>query len=89
MKRNYLQQQKLQQQQQQQQQHQQQLQQQQASQMDGVIAVDEGLHAEHHHQPTTPHHDGYYSSQIPIQPHSTEFPSTERTMSFGRYLILA
>ncbi|KAI8642564.1 ATP-dependent Clp protease, ATP-binding subunit ClpX [Parasitella parasitica] len=86
MKRQYLHQQKLHQQQQLQQEHQQQLhqqQQQQAGNLDGVIAVDERHHAEHHHQPTTPHHDGYYSSQIPIQPHSTEFPSTERNMSFG------
>ncbi|CAO3618715.1 unnamed protein product [Mucor fragilis] len=75
MKRTYLQQQKL------QQQHQQQHQ--QAAHIDGVIAVDERLHAEHHHHPTTPHHDGYYSSQIPIQPHPADLPPTERSMSFG------
>lgn len=45
---------------------------------------EERIHAEHHH-PTLP--QDYYSAQLPLQNHTTEFPPvTERNLSYGKYI---
>jgi hypothetical protein len=48
-----------------------------------VAESEERIHAEHHH-PTLP--QDYYSTQLPLQNHTSEFPPTaERALSYGKY----
>ncbi|KAG2230784.1 hypothetical protein INT48_006806 [Thamnidium elegans] len=45
-----------------------------------IAEGEERIHAEHHH-PTLP--QDYYSNQLPIQNHTSEFPPNERALSYG------
>lgn len=45
-----------------------------------IAEGEERIHAEHHH-PTLP--QDYYSNQLPIQNRASEFPPTERALSYG------
>lgn len=57
--------------------------QQQKQQREREVAETEERHAEHHH-PTLP--QDYYSSQLPLQNHPTEFPPVAERISYGKYI---
>jgi hypothetical protein len=62
----------------------QQLQQQKQQREREIVEGEERTHAEHHH-PTLP--QDYYSTQLPLQNHTSEFPPSEGAMSYGKYYL--
>lgn len=51
-----------------------------------IVEGEERMHAEHHH-PTLP--QDYYSTQLPLQNHTSEFPpASERALSYGKIRLL-